>query len=35
MRFRPPTWDELRGLSPDERRAILDYFARLNNAPSP
>jgi hypothetical protein len=35
MRFRPPTWDELRALSPDERRAILDYFTRLNSAPSP
>ncbi|MDB4886288.1 MAG: hypothetical protein JWN79_1726, partial [Gemmatimonadetes bacterium] len=30
-RFRPPTWEELRGLSADERRAILDYFTRLNN----
>jgi len=35
MRFRPPTWDELRALSPDERRAILEYFTRLNSAPSP
>jgi hypothetical protein len=35
MRFRPPTWDELRALSPDERRAILDYFTRLNSAPAP
>ena len=35
LRFRPPTWDELRALSPDERRAILDYFTRLNSAPSP
>jgi hypothetical protein len=35
MRFRPPTWQELRGLSAEERRAILDYFTRLNNAPSP
>ena len=32
-RFRPPTWQELRGLSADERRAILDYFTRLNSAP--
>ena len=30
VRFRPPTWDELRTLTPDERRAIQDYFARLN-----
>ncbi len=35
IRFRPPTWDELRALSPDERRAILDYFTRLNSASSP
>lgn len=32
-RFRSPTWDELRGLSAEERRAILDYFTRLNHAP--
>lgn len=32
VKFRPPTWDELRGLSVDERRAILDYFTRLNSA---
>ena len=31
VRFRPPTWEEMRGLSADERRAIQDYFARLNN----
>ena len=30
VRFQPPTWDELRALTPDERRAIQDYFARLN-----
>ncbi|HVZ77432.1 MAG TPA: hypothetical protein VG818_05590, partial [Gemmatimonadaceae bacterium] len=29
-RFRPPAWDELRGLSADERRAILEYFRRIN-----
>ena len=29
-RFREPTWDELRGLSPDERRLILEYFKKLN-----
>lgn len=34
IRFRPPTWQELRGLSPDERRAILDYFTRINSAPT-
>ena len=30
LRYREPTWDELRGLTPDERRAIIDYFKRLN-----
>jgi hypothetical protein len=35
VKFRPPTWQELRALSVDERRAILDYFTRLNSAPSP
>jgi hypothetical protein len=35
VKFRPPTWEELRGLSSDERRAILDYFTRLNSAPTP
>jgi hypothetical protein len=29
-KFREPTWDELRGLSADERRAILEYFKRIN-----
>jgi hypothetical protein len=29
-RFREPTWDELRGLSADERRAILEYFKKIN-----
>lgn len=35
VRFPPPRWEELRGLPPDERRAILDYFTRLNSAPTP
>jgi hypothetical protein len=34
IKFRPPSWQELRGLSPDERRAILDYFTRINSAPA-
>jgi hypothetical protein len=33
-KFREPTWEELRGLSADERRAILEYFKRIN-APTP
>ncbi len=30
-RFRFPDWDELRSLSPAERRLVLDYFRRLNS----
>ncbi len=30
-RFRYPTWLELRSLSPQDRRLILDYFRRLND----
>jgi len=29
-KFTEPTWDDLRGLSADERRAILEYFKRIN-----
>lgn len=29
-RFREPTWEELRGLTAEERRAVLDYFKRIN-----
>ncbi len=32
-KFREPTWNELRGLTPDERRAILDYFKTINGQP--
>jgi hypothetical protein len=32
LRFPFPTWEELRGLSPDERRLIVEYFRRLNDA---
>lgn len=35
VRFPPPKWEELRALPADERRAILDYFTRLNSAPPP
>ena len=35
VKFRAPGWQELRALSADERRAILDYFARLNGASAP
>ena len=30
-KFREPTWSDLRGLSADERRAILEYFKRINS----
>jgi hypothetical protein len=31
-RFKEPTWVELRGLSAEERRAVLEYFRRINVA---
>jgi hypothetical protein len=30
LRFKEPGWDELRGLTADERRAVLEYFKRIN-----
>ena len=29
-RFAPPNWNDLRGLTPEERRLVLDYFKRIN-----
>ena len=29
-RWHVPTWEELRGLSAEERRAVIDYFRRRN-----
>jgi hypothetical protein len=29
-RFRYPTWEELRDLTPADRRLVMDYFRRLN-----
>jgi hypothetical protein len=29
-RFRYPSWEELRGLTAEERRLVLEYFRRLN-----
>jgi len=29
-RVRYPTWDELTGLTPEQRRMVLEYFRRLN-----
>jgi hypothetical protein len=33
LRLRYPTWEELQGLTPEQRRLVLEYFRRLN-APS-
>jgi hypothetical protein len=33
-RLRYPTWEELQGLTPEQRRLVLEYFRRLN-APRP
>ena len=32
-RYREPAWNELRGLSAEERRLVLEYFRRLNAQP--
>jgi hypothetical protein len=29
-KFAPPTWNELRGLGPEERRLVIEYFRRIN-----
>jgi len=34
-RYPYPTWQELRGLSPADRRAVLEYFRMLNDARRP
>jgi hypothetical protein len=30
IRYRTPDWSELRGLTIEERRAVLEYFKRIN-----
>jgi hypothetical protein len=30
IRFQPPAWNELRGLTPEERRLVLEYFKKIN-----
>jgi len=32
-RFREPDWNELRGLTAEERRLVLEYFKRINAEP--
>ncbi|MBX3133384.1 MAG: hypothetical protein KF689_08390 [Gemmatimonadaceae bacterium] len=34
-RYRVPTWEELRGLSPEDRRVVIEYFRRLNAGGTP
>lgn len=34
-RYAVPTWDELRGLSAEDRRLVIEYFRRLNAAGRP
>jgi hypothetical protein len=34
-RYTVPSWEELRGLSADERRLVIEYFRRLNAEPRP
>jgi hypothetical protein len=34
-RYRVPSWEELRGLSPEDRRLVIEYFRRLNAEPRP
>jgi hypothetical protein len=33
LRFQSPDWNDLRGLSADERRLVSEYFRRLNGSP--
>jgi hypothetical protein len=35
LKYRVPDWSELRGLSPEERRLVIDYFRRLNGGERP
>ncbi len=35
VRYTVPTWEELRGLSADERRLVIEYFRRLNAEAKP
>jgi hypothetical protein len=30
VKYREPTYDELRGYTAEERRAIIEYFRRMN-----
>lgn len=32
-KYAPPTWNELRGLGPEDRRLVIEYFRKLNGSP--
>ncbi len=34
-KFQAPSWNDLRGLTPEERRLVLEYFKRLNAEKQP
>ncbi len=34
-RYRVPTWEELRGLSAEDRRLVIEYFRKLNTEAQP
>ncbi|WP_291160130.1 hypothetical protein [Gemmatimonas sp. UBA7669] len=34
-RYQPPTWNDLRGLGPEDRRLVIEYFRRLNGSVPP
>jgi hypothetical protein len=34
-KFQTPNWNDLRGLTPEERRLVLEYFKRLNAEKQP
>jgi hypothetical protein len=35
LKYRVPEWNELRGMSADERRLVIEYFRRLNGDNKP
>ena len=35
LKYRAPTWEEMKTLAPEERRAVLEYFRRLNGTAEP
>jgi hypothetical protein len=35
LKYKAPTWEEMKALAPEERRAVLEYFRRLNGTAEP